>query len=81
MRTLRAGAVVALLGLATAALGQDDGTKIRVKEGDSTPDFTLPAANAATVLPDRKDAKTLGPNDVKGKNVVLYFFPKAMTKG
>ena len=33
-------------------------------------------------LPDHKDARTLHLKDLEGKkNVVLYFFPKALTGG
>jgi hypothetical protein len=72
-----------LLGLAaaTSALGQDDGTQIRVKEGQPAPEVNLPATQVGKVLPDKKDARSLDLKDLRGKNVVLYFFPKAMTKG
>jgi hypothetical protein len=53
-----------------------------VKEGDKAPDIKLPAANIGKALPDLKDAKTISLKDFEGKkNVVLFFFPKAMTKG
>lgn len=42
-----------------------------LEEGDKAPEFTLPADDGATV--------SLG--DFRGKNVVLYFFPKASTPG
>ncbi|RXZ00384.1 thioredoxin-dependent thiol peroxidase [Fictibacillus sp. S7] len=42
-----------------------------VAEGEKAPDFTLPASNGEEV--------TL--SDFKGKNVVLYFYPKDMTPG
>ncbi|KSU80851.1 thioredoxin-dependent thiol peroxidase [Fictibacillus enclensis] len=42
-----------------------------VAEGEKAPDFTLPASNGKEV--------TL--SDFKGKNVVLYFYPKDMTPG
>ena len=42
-----------------------------LKEGDQAPEVTLPADDGSTV--------SLG--DFKGKNVVLYFFPKASTPG
>ena len=44
-------------------------------------DIDLPAANIDKVLPDKKDAKALDLKDLRGKNVVLYFFPKAKTRG
>ena len=37
---------------------------------------------APKVLPDQKDAKTLALDAFRGKkNVVLFFFPKALTPG
>ena len=56
--------------------------KISVKEGDTMPDITLPATSIGSVLPDAKDAKSLSLSAFKGKkNVVLFFYPRAMTKG
>jgi hypothetical protein len=49
--------------------------------GKPAPAFNLPATSISKVLPDKKDATTLSLKDLKGKNVVLYFFPKAKTKG
>jgi hypothetical protein len=83
----RPTALIALAGLLTwllwavapAAADDKDGT---VQEGKPAPDVALPATQVGTVLPGRKDAKTLHLKDVQGKkNVVLYFFPKALTKG
>ena len=77
---LRVVALVGLLALAAPALaGKDDAKK--VEAGKPAPDIELPATNIGSVLPDKKDAKTLRLMDVKGKNVVLYFFPKASTRG
>ncbi|MBH0231098.1 thioredoxin-dependent thiol peroxidase [Halobacillus yeomjeoni] len=42
-----------------------------VEKGKQAPDFTLPANNGEQI--------TL--SDLKGKNVVLYFYPKDMTPG
>ena len=42
-----------------------------ISEGQKAPAFTLPADDGSTV--------SLG--DFQGKNVVLYFFPKALTPG
>jgi hypothetical protein len=68
-----------LLGLAAgAALGAEGG---KVEEGKPAPDFTLPATQVQKVLPDKPDAKTLSLKDLRGKNVVLYFYPKASTRG
>lgn len=42
-----------------------------LKEGDKAPDFRLPA----------DDGKEISLADYRGKNVILYFFPKADTPG
>jgi peroxiredoxin Q/BCP len=42
-----------------------------LEAGDKAPDFTLPSSNG-------KDVKL---SDLKGKNVVLYFYPKDDTTG
>lgn len=54
----------------------------KVEEGKPAPDVELAATSIETVLPDKKDAKTISLKDFHGKkNVVLYFYPKAMTGG
>ena len=45
--------------------------ELKLKEGDKAPDFTAPANGGAKV--------SLA--DFKGKNVVLYFYPKDDTPG
>jgi hypothetical protein len=78
-----AGAAVLLCGLACAA-GPAAGDKKAegVKEGQKAPDVELPATQIGKVLPGQKDAKTLHLKDLRGKkNVVLYFYPKALTGG
>lgn len=42
-----------------------------LSEGDKAPAFMLPA----------EDGSTVSLHDFRGKNVVLWFFPKAMTPG
>jgi len=44
---------------------------MELKEGGKAPAFTLPA----------DDGSSVSLRDFKGKNVVLYFFPKAFTPG
>ena len=69
--------VAAVLTLAFTAAALAD-----VKEGQPAPDVNLPATQIAKVLPDQKDAKTLNLKDLQSKkNVVLFFFPKALTGG
>lgn len=46
-------------------------TPVRLEKGDEAPEFTLPADNGSTV-------SLAG---LRGKRVVLYFYPKAETPG
>ena len=73
-----------LLALAACALfGTADpaGAQTPPKEGDMVPDVRLKATQAKKALPDAKD-DTLSPADFKGKKkVVLFYFPKALTRG
>jgi hypothetical protein len=64
---------VALTGAAGAA---DDPKKPGV--GDAFPDVAVPATQAGLV---KKDAKELSIKDLKGKFVVIAFYPKALTGG
>ncbi len=74
-RALLAGALAVLF--AGAAWAADS----KPAEGQPAPDINEPATNIGTVLPDKKGAKTLDLKDLRGKNVVLYFYPKALTGG
>jgi peroxiredoxin Q/BCP len=84
MRTgLIAAFALSALGLAVAAADDKKEPKV-VQEGQTAPDVTLQATQIQKVLPDKKDAKTMSLKDfqgARGKNVVLFFFPKAMTPG
>jgi peroxiredoxin Q/BCP len=44
---------------------------IRLAEGDTAPDFTLTG----------DDGKTVSLSDFRGENVIVYFYPAAMTPG
>lgn len=70
---LAAFAVVSVLGTAAA-----DDTKLKVKEGDKFPEVPLAAAQIDKV---KKGAKTISIADLKGKVVVVFFYPKALTPG
>ncbi len=51
------------------------------REGEPAPAVQLPAAFAGKIS-DKKDGEALSLQDFQGKkNVVLYFYPKAMTRG
>jgi peroxiredoxin Q/BCP len=76
--------ICATLFLAASAwaLADDKKETPKVEEGKPAPAFDLPATQIEKVLPDKKDAKTISLKDFEGKkNVVLFFYPKAMTKG
>src|SRR6476469_5868306 len=45
--------------------------QLRLKEGDPAPEFTAPGSGGGTV----------SLSDFKGKNVVLYFYPRDDTPG
>ncbi|MFI6500967.1 thioredoxin-dependent thiol peroxidase [Nonomuraea typhae] len=46
-------------------------TESKLAAGDAAPEFTLPAADGGTVALD----------SLRGKRVILYFYPAAMTPG
>jgi peroxiredoxin Q/BCP len=79
VRSLQVAALAGLLALGSTALADKEAGKVEV--GKPAPDFTLPATQADKVLPDKKDARTISLRDLQGKNVVLFFYPKAMTPG
>jgi peroxiredoxin Q/BCP len=64
-------------GFCVGSLRADDAT-LKVKEGDAFPDFKLPATQAELV---KKGAKEISLADLKGKIVVVAFYPKALTGG
>lgn len=77
-RWTRAFASLAIFGLSAAAIAAD----APPKEGSPAPDISLPATQIEKALPAKKGEKTLKLSDLKGKkNVVLFFYPKAMTRG
>jgi peroxiredoxin Q/BCP len=69
-----------LLGVSAMMTGQanaaDDSKPPKV--GDPFPDIKLKATQAELV---KKDAKELSIKDLKGKMVVIAFYPKALTGG
>jgi len=75
---VRAVAVAAAVTLA-GATGVADDTKLNVKAGDKFPVVALEAAQLDVLK--LKDAKTVSIADLKGKTVVIFFYPKALTKG
>jgi hypothetical protein len=71
--------VTALLLAVAAARAEDKESKPEV--GKPAPEIDLPATSIDKALPKSKDKKTLSLKDLRGKNVVLFFYPKAMTGG
>lgn len=72
----------ALVGTAMVFIATATGRAQMPKEGDAAPDIEVPAAGIGKVLPGKKDGDKISLKDFQGKkNVVLFFFPKAMTKG
>lgn len=75
----RLASVAALLGLC-ASLSSADDSKLKVKVGDPFPDIPLKAAQVEK-LPGKKAGDTVSIADLKGKTVVIFFYPKALTRG
>jgi peroxiredoxin Q/BCP len=69
-----AGLAAALCLCVSAGTAQDK----KVKVGDPFPDVPLAAAQIDKV---KKGAKTLSIGDLKGKTVVVFFYPRALTGG
>lgn len=64
--------LAAVLLIPATLAAQDAGPKV----GDMAPDFTLPAATMTGV-----SAKLMRLSDLRGRTVVLAFFPRARTSG
>jgi cytochrome oxidase Cu insertion factor (SCO1/SenC/PrrC family) len=79
LRLLVLAGIACFLCLAFAAnAAADDPPTV----GKPIPKVDLPATQIELVLPDKKGAKTLNLADLKGKkNIVLFFYPKALTGG
>jgi len=76
------GLLLTVSMLAILGFARVQGQGAAVEEGKPAPKVELPAVNIATALPDQKDAKTLSLDTFRGKkNVVLFFYPKALTSG
>ena len=71
-------AMVATMFTLVAASADD--SKLKVKEGDAFPDVALPAAQVEKIA-GKKAGDTVSIADLKGKTVVVFFYPKALTPG
>ena len=76
---LRFASLAAMLGLCVAVASADD-SALKVKVGDAFPNVPLKAAQVEK-LPGKKAGDTVSIADLKGKTVVVFFYPKALTKG
>ncbi len=73
MRMLSALAMVGMV-LVSSATCAEDAAKLKV--GDAAPDFAIPEGVAKDQIGEAKNL-----SDLKGKNVVLAFYPKTFTPG
>jgi hypothetical protein len=87
--TMRVLSKWSFLGMASAALLVAGGflaparaadEKAKLEVGKPAPGFDLACTQIEKALPGSK-AKSLKLAELQGKNVVLFFFPKAMTRG
>lgn len=72
-------AVIAAGLFLSTALAQDN-SKLKVKVGDAFPDVALKAAQVEKA-PGKKAGDTISVADLKGKPVVVFFYPRALTGG
>ena len=79
-RTVRWVAAGLVAGLVAAAAPAQDNSKLKVKEGDPFPNVPLKAAQVEKA-PGKKAGETLSIADLKGKTVVVFFYPRALTSG
>jgi peroxiredoxin Q/BCP len=77
---MRVALTTALIASFACSLDADDST-LKVKVGDPFPDVPLKAAQIDKAVPGKKPSDTLSISDLKGKTVVVFFYPKALTKG
>ncbi len=81
-RFLTAALFVGLAAVLFAARSEARDDAKKLEEGKPAPNIDLPATQVEKVLPDKKEAKSLSLKDLQGKkNVILFFYPKAMTPG
>jgi thioredoxin-dependent peroxiredoxin len=73
-----AGVAVGLALAAGVSLAQDN--KIKVKVGDAFPNVALKAAQVDKI-DGKKAGDTVGIADLKGKAVIVFFYPRALTGG
>ena len=67
-----------LLGVTSMLTGRADAADEKPKVGDKFPDVKVKATQAELVKPGAKELSII---DLKGKYVVVAFYPKALTGG
>jgi peroxiredoxin Q/BCP len=75
--TFRLAAAVVAAAFSVSLVSADD-TMLKVKAGDKFPNVPL---EASSIEKAKAGAKTIGIEDLKGKIVVVFFYPRALTGG
>ena len=82
LAVLAAGLLLATSMAISAVAAAPESTPVLPHEGAPAPDIDLPTTQVGLALPHHASDRTLHLKDLEGKKtVVLYFFPKAMTRG
>ncbi|MFO0824922.1 MAG: peroxiredoxin [Gemmataceae bacterium] len=79
LRLAACAAAVAVAAALTESTMADD-TMLKVKVGDKFPDVALKAAQVDK-LPGKKAGDSISIADLKGKTVIVFFYPRALTGG
>ena len=77
-RVIRAAVAAGLFAVSISLTGAASADDKKPGVGDKFPDIAVPATQAELV---KKGAKELSIKDLKGKYVVIAFYPKALTGG
>ena len=81
MNSLSTALMPLAIGLASAFLPGFASAAGPSLEGKPAPEIDLPATSAAKAVPAKAAGDHLKLSELRGKYVVLYFFPKALTGG
>jgi len=81
MNSLSTALMPLAIGVAAAFLPAFASAAGPALEGKPAPEIDLPATSAAKAVPGKSAGDHLKLSELRGKYVVLYFFPKALTGG
>jgi hypothetical protein len=81
MNSLSTAIMPLAIGIAAAFLPAFASAAGPALEGQPAPEIDLPATSPAKAVPGKSAADHLKLSELRGKCVVLYFFPKALTSG